>query len=766
MSDRQALADICTSLCVAGLGISAGLAAVALPLVKLAALGLDMRERCEKRAMQKAVTRAAKALDQAQGLSGSDISTALATLRDAGAAIRLDPAQLAARAGTDDLPDVLFDLIHQTGLVARDGGSARAIRIALDAAYAECRTLEGYHRIFTQEVLIDLARRQSVQLTALDRIEAKVDDHGAMLRELLARVQGDPAHAQEWKTREARVIALAERYAEGSPGEFDAAYRGLERALEIAAQRPSGDNLGTEVQAIITEVERLNDAGAVDDAMAALRQAQAARLARIEEERAALMGLYDRGIAQAVLTRSVTDAVAAELGKLDLEVPEPARRFDALRDVQDGWFARGRDRGLTFDLEVAVMLARHTYDMAPDRPHERAALNDLALALQILGERSPDPGHLEEAVAAGREMLRDWPDGEAPEHRVVAQTNLGNALAILGQRERGTARLEQAVAAYRTALHHDLLDHKPDLLATVLMNLANTLKFLGDREDRTTRTEEAVMAYRDALAIWTRDRAPMDWAMVNGNLGNALMALGQRDTGTGRLEDAVACFRSALEERTRTRAPMEWALTRMNLGIALQLLGQRLNDPALLREAITAMRDALEVRTRDLLPLEWARTQNNLGTALLMLGQWDGAPSILEEAAAAFRAALLERTRARVPLDWAATQNNLGNTLRSLGQYTPGTAVLAQAAAALELALEVRTRSETPLDWAATRENLALVEEALAFKSEGQTREAHLHRAIAHIEAALEVYDPATAPLLHQAASTTLAELRGMLVPH
>lgn len=42
--------------------------------------------------------------------------------------------------------------------------------------------------------------------------------------------------AQSFKIKEGLLIALARRYAAGSPSGFDAAYAGLEHALEVAAQ--------------------------------------------------------------------------------------------------------------------------------------------------------------------------------------------------------------------------------------------------------------------------------------------------------------------------------------------------------------------------------------------------------------------------------------------------------------------------------------------------------------------------------------------------
>lgn len=79
----------------------------------------------------------------------------------------------------------------------------------------------------------------------------------AMLQQLLAKVEADPNHKDEMERRGTLVLRLAERYAEGEHTDFVSAYRGLERALEVAARRPAPSNLPDEVDAIVAEVARL-----------------------------------------------------------------------------------------------------------------------------------------------------------------------------------------------------------------------------------------------------------------------------------------------------------------------------------------------------------------------------------------------------------------------------------------------------------------------------------------------------------------------------
>ena len=65
---------------------------------------------------------------------------------------------------------------------------------------------------------------------------------------------------------------------------------------------------------------------------------------------------------------------------------------------------------------------------------------------------------------------------------------------------------------------------------------------------------------------------------------------------------------------------------------------------------------------------------------------------------------------------------------------------------AYEAALQEWTQERVPLDWAATQYNLALAELALAHHEATTDPAPHLHRALAHVTAALEVFDPSQSP--------------------
>ena len=131
--------------------------------------------------------------------------------------------------------------------------------------------------------------------------------------------------AREFGIKEGMLIALARRYAEGSPGDFESALAGLERALEVARdEREKGQlpsNISSAVDTVIARIDAPNDAGDVDAGQAALDDELAgldAKEARLQAGRARL---YQKGVAQAILTRSVENARRFALAAFDLDTP-------------------------------------------------------------------------------------------------------------------------------------------------------------------------------------------------------------------------------------------------------------------------------------------------------------------------------------------------------------------------------------------------------------------------------------------------------------
>ncbi len=172
---------------------------------------------------------------------------------------------------------------------------------------------------------------------------------------------------------------------------------------------------------------------------------------------------------------------------------------------------------------------------------------------------------------------------------------LANALKIFGEQKGEKEPLEEAVAAYREVLKEYTRDRAPLYWAMIQNRLGTALLVLGERESGTARLEEAVAAYREALKEYTRERVPLGWATCQNNLGNALLSLSERENGTARLEEAAAACREALKERTRERIPLKWAMTQNNLGYALLIHGEKERGTAHLEEAAAVFCEALKI---------------------------------------------------------------------------------------------------------------------------------------------------------------------------
>ncbi|GIT85448.1 tetratricopeptide repeat protein [Roseobacter sp. OBYS 0001] len=694
MSDRQQLAEHGTSFCIAALGFIAGgvtVATVLVPVAVLTMIGYEKWENCDRATVRRARKTTEDALRAASDISDADISIAAALLTENKSRITFEPQRMARAVASGDIEAALLSDTFGRVLTDLDHGPRRAISLTLKTAFDIFRQNPKYRDVFTQAMVMDLLAQHCIEHTVLESIKADTAALRKMVDTLVAREQDN---AREFGIKEGMLIALARRYAEGSPGDFDTALAGLERALEVArSERDRGQlpsNISDAVDAVVARINALNETGDLDAGQATLDDEIAALDAEDARRRAARARLYEKGIAQAILTRSVANACRFALAEFDLDAPsDQSKRFVALFKLQQKWLDQGRDKGLNFDLEVSISLAEALLLKAQNTYGKSFSHNSIGIALLTLGERERGTARLDEAVAAFHAALEGWTRERAPLEWAMTQNNLGNALLTLGKGESGMARLDEAVAAYRAALEERTRERVPFEWAGTQMNLGNALAMLGMRESGMARLEEAVAAYRAVLEEWTRERAPLQWALTQNNLGNALKRLGERESGTARLNEAVAAYRAALEERTRESVPLDWAMTQMNLGNALLALGERERGTARLDEAVAAYRAVLEEWTRERVPLDWAMTQMNLGNALLTLGERESGTARLDEAVAAYRAALEELTRESMPLDWAITQMNLTEALATSAERTRECAALKDAISSCQAALEI-----------------------------------------------------------------------------
>lgn len=497
-------------------------------------------------------------------------------------------------------------------------------------------------------LVIDNDRKQLMASKA-EQAETLPDAIAERIAALL-EAHGDAKKAEQAGVESKTIIELARRLKPEEALDIDQALKELDAAVQVAADvMKKGGQIGNFddiVSSVRVNIAKKTAAGDLDgarrEADRGFAEWERAEVSRHQVVLRSGIAILEAGLEQDILRRDAVGAAKRIHRMVKLEHLEDVdTQFKALHARQIEFYERGRDKGINFDLEVAIEISR----------------NELSTATN--------------------------------EQRGTALNDLGSSLWRLGERESGTARLEQAIDIHRASLLEQTRERVPLHWAMIQNNLGNALRSLGERESGTERLEKAVEAYRAALLEYTREHLPFAWAMTQNNLGNAFWTLGQRERGTARLEQAVEAYRAALLERTRERMPLEWALTQNNLGTALWTLGEREGGTARLEESIEAHRAALLERTRERVPLSWALTQNNLGTALSILGERESGTGRLEEAVEAFHAALLEYTRERVPLDWAMSTGNQGNALMHLAERRMNHALADQAVQQLEAALAV-----------------------------------------------------------------------------
>lgn len=378
------------------------------------------------------------------------------------------------------------------------------------------------------------------------------------------------------------------------------------------------------------------------------------------------------------------------------------------------------------------------------RLNRPALLNQIALLLQLAGERDTDRAGLDQALAMFEEALKLARELKDDVTTAAIQSNIGYVLLRLGQRDKDAALLKKAVEAFRAALQLRPREKMPLEWASLQNSIGVASVLLAERMTSDLKLVEAQAAYGDALEIYDRAANPVEWAMVQNNLGNALIALGTYRNDAALYDKAAEAFHAALEVRTREHLPHSWATTRLNLGNALSNATRFELGTDRLEEAVAAYRDALTVFKRHDYPLDWASVQNNLGSVYQTLGQRRSDAALLEDSASAFRAARKVFKRSNFPLDWAMTHFNLGNTLQLLGAVTSNSERYKEAALAYRDALQEYRRETTPRQWAMTQTGLGA---ALHWLSSNETHTRSLVEAIAARRAALEVLTQENAPV-------------------
>jgi tetratricopeptide (TPR) repeat protein len=469
---------------------------------------------------------------------------------------------------------------------------------------------------------------------------------------LIRRAEADPDAPE---TPEALLILLAEEWSGQRFTDPSLAYNALKGAIQTAAEmRAQGalpSNISAQFQAVLRRVSELNDAGQVDEADAALKDATDRHEAEGE-------ALFEALLKQDRLRNRPEAAAKRHVRRLLSAAPQGGV-FMATRDLLIDLLERSERMGDPFGLSVALELAKLN--------HRRAKKHQLGQAL----------------------------------------TNLGICYIFLGEHQTSKYFLCRSVAMLTEALKEAKKEGNLLNLALANGNLGNALRSLGEREGDRQKLLKAIAAHRIALDIYSRASVPVAKASTQGNLGSALFALANIDFDVVLLQDAIDAFKSALTVLSPETEPIKWALVQNNLGGALFRQGEYLRSLSDLRDARIAFEEALTVRTRVSAPMDWAATQSGLGNTLRALGDLEGDSKLLGQAIEAFCDALSVCNSEESSVIWAMYHCNLGIARRCLGEHTDDIEQLDLAEAALKDCLSVISRENSPFYWAHAQGGLA-----------------------------------------------------------
>ena len=261
--------------------------------------------------------------------------------------------------------------------------------------------------------------------------------------------------AEELGITKGLVIGLARRIA-ADVSDFETALRELDRALNIVANmekrsltHSNTDDLVDQVMRQMAELNEANDldgaAKVADDALADWREEQ-------QRQQATGLRLLEAALEQHILRRDAPAIADRLIERMQMEQPDPGQHFARLRQIQDDWYVKGRDKGLALELEVSIELANHCCDIAANKTQIGSALNDLAIALATLGQRESGTERLDQAVAAYRDALKEWTREKVPLDWATTQHNLGGVYLAFFDKTNDTAHLDKAEAHVQAAL--------------------------------------------------------------------------------------------------------------------------------------------------------------------------------------------------------------------------------------------------------------------------------------------------------------------------
>jgi tetratricopeptide (TPR) repeat protein len=433
-----------------------------------------------------------------------------------------------------------------------------------------------------EATLQKLKAKLDIPQDAIDALRSEAVVNDAYVDALRARVinLADSLHlTHELVTQVARRNAIA------SHDNFDAALAGIEEALRVtAADRAKPlSNLGAVVDQVFAQVNALNDSGNLEGGTRALKAAMAAQKGKLAEAAQGYKALLAKGVAQAVLDRSVPDAVNIENEILLLDEPDNTLRFWARQKRLTNWYQKGRSRGVLFDLEVSTSLAQENIKAARSEQQVGAAWDDFGTILIIIGDLKGSDDHYSRAMKAYEKALSVTDKVQNLSLWLISFNNLAISIRKLGALRGDQSLLEKAASCFDQVLKNWTRGSDPRNWARARNNLGIALTGIGALAGSAFHLQLAVEAFQDALSVWTIVVEPIDWPAANRNLGHALTSLGSMEKNVSFLEKALIAFGVVLpvhiaRQETFLQATVLIAQASCELSIAENSLGPKRKD--------------------------------------------------------------------------------------------------------------------------------------------------------------------------------------------
>lgn len=585
MSNIKDIAEHGTALCAAvlpfltGSAAASGMAAIAVPAATLTAIGYTIWGRCGRRAYERASDLALAQLRGNSDFPPEDLDRAALLLRNAPHPVDISPFDLRQAAAAYDF-DYAIALRLTNELTEPDDNILRNILMPVfKTVVSVCRRDADFHRNLTQDLLIDAARQNGIQLELLESI----DRRNAIILHKVENV-GEKLDAIAAQSRDT-LEAIALRF-----GKFEPEHMPLEELRGFLIQKARDYRaLTSQIEAIEERDARLGNLKvAAKDAIARadLEEVEAllSRVDEVETEIAAETKLMrsENALLRGRVEEAYRHLSAAADSFSSVNLLEPVRRRLVYGE-------RLREHGLRYGnggLRCAAEIFKDAINKIEKLQSPELwglAKHWLGLVLEERGERED----IEKSIALFRSSIEAYKealsvlDDSNLLDRAGLQNNLAVALQEQARRTPGNAGAEllaQAVEAYQAALSFRTEKEHSLLWAETQSNLGNTMQLQAARykdEQHFKILESSISAYQAAISHIEKEKNPNHWADFNYNLGASLYAQGKvvrKEEGIKIIERAIEAYNISLQVCSEHDNPVKWARAMEQLGKAYALM--------------------------------------------------------------------------------------------------------------------------------------------------------------------------------------------------